>query len=280
MKGKRVLKAASGRLLNALSYLLPTGALFRWVKLLRRAQIKLARANAPVLLQKVLDHCIYSLRPGLVEGTLHGLKFTIRLNDPCHYNLVLDVHEPEIAAWLRQNVHPGMKVLDVGANVGIYTLMMARLVGQSGKVIAVEADPETCQLLRKNVEENLLRWVDVVSGAAYDTCGRVKIGRAAASSWYSGLYYQNPAEWIEVSAFTVDSLLDSLGVDRVDVVKIDVEGAEGGVLRGMRKLLAVARPVVLVELHGQHGGAALEVLAQAGYAFDPLTEQHVVARAE
>jgi FkbM family methyltransferase len=279
MKGKRVLKVTSGGLLYALSCLLPTGMLFRLVKLLRRGHIRLTRANAPLLLRKAVDHCIYSLRPSTVQGTLDGLKFTIRLNDPCHYDLVLGAHEPVIAEWLHQFVRPGMTVVDVGANVGFYTLMLARLVGESGKVIAVEADPETCKLLRKNVEENFFRWVDVVSGAAHDTCGRVQIGRATASSGYSGLYYWDPAEWIEVSAFTVDSLVDPLGVKRVEVVKIDVEGAEAGVLRGMRRLLSEDRPLILLELHGQYADAALDELKKAGYAYDHLTAQHIVARA-
>ncbi len=279
MKG--VVKSGSGATIKALSYLLPTGFLFSSFLLLRRFDLRLKRSAAPTAVLKAVDHLFYSLRPAAVETHLGDAKFFIRLNDPCHYDQLLGLHEPAVVEWLSTHVKSGMTVFDVGANIGFYTLLTARLVGALGRVVAVEADPGVVAILRQNIRFNALRNVHIVDGAAYRADCQVKLGRAVASSWYTGLYYGKAAEWIEVPAHTLDSVVRQLALQRVDIVKIDVEGAEGEVLQGMDRILREDRPRLLVEVHRFHAAGdvhpAIQHLKKAGYSVRYLTQDHVVA---
>lgn len=277
---KQAFKAITSRLIRAVSFLFPVGLLFRLFCRVRRFHVWLLRKSAPKFLLKGIDHLFYSLRPELVTAPYAEGKLVIRLNDPCHYNHILGVHEPRVAEWLRRSVKPGMNVIDVGANIGTYTLLFARLVGAGGRVMGVEADPQVAEILALNVRVNALDNVDVVRGAAHSEAGRLRLGRATASSWFTGVYYQQAAEWFEVAAYPLDALVRERGFVPVHLVKIDVEGAELAVLEGMREILARDRPVVLVELHNYNVQGpvhpALGKLRDAGYEGSFLTDEHVV----
>lgn len=184
----------------------------------------------------------------------------LRVNDPYHYDLALGIHETVVTEWLVKNLRPGEIFLDLGANVGYYAILAAKFIGAEGLVIAVEADPEVAEMLAKNVEANHLNNnVRVVSGAVTDHTGTVRLARAPASGW-TGLYYREPDEWVEVAAFTVDDLVKTLQLSRVDAVKIDVEGAEARVLKGMRATMTNCVRRLLIEVHRTHAGVEEEVL--------------------
>ena len=270
-------------LVRAGSYVLPARRLFQSLLLVRKAEYAVRRRwGLPISVQKGIDHLYYSLRPAIVQSTLGDAIFYVRLNDPFHYDLVLGDHEPAIAKWLSTNVASGMTVIDVGSNVGSYALSMAMLVGAQGAVIAFEADPGVAMILRKNIQANGLSQVQVVEAAAYHTNGYVRLGRALASSGYSGLYYDNKGtQWFEVPAVTLDSTVRRLGLNKVDLVKIDVEGAEKDVIAGMSELLETKRPMLLIELHPAVVPAVREVpslLERAGYMVEMLSRDHVIAR--
>ena len=279
---KQAIKTGSSAFIRGLSFLLPKVVLFRLFCGVRRFHIWLTERHAPVPLLKGIDHIFYSLRPALITTQIDGATFLVRLNDPCHYNPVIGVHEPPVVAWLKENVRPGMNAIDLGANIGSYTVLLANLVGPEGRVLSVEADTGVVQILRHNVEANRLAHVDVVNGAAHSSCGTLRLGRAAASSWYTGAYYRQASEWVDVPACTVDSLVADRQWVRVDLVKIDVEGNETAVLQGMNWVLRNFRPIVFVELHdyNDEGSAhpALDVLRDAGYDFSYLSPQHVISR--
>jgi FkbM family methyltransferase len=173
-----------------------------------------------------------------------------------------------------------MVVFDVGANVGYFSMIASQLVGQSGRIISVEPDPRVAEVLRKNIGVNGLYNATVVEAAAYNSCCEVSLGCAPATSW-SGLYYERTTKRIAVRALTLDSLLVQLGLDRVDFVKIDVEGAENVVLEGMSEILARYRPQILVELHGNYLNSrvypAVELLKGTQYAAYEIAPRHVLA---
>lgn len=278
---KRQLKKVSGWLVRGLSFLLPQRTLFHIFRRLRRFHIWLTKQKAPTILLKAIDHIFYSLRPALVEGRLGSERFFIRLNDPCHYNHLLGVHEPPVVAWLDKTLRPGMHVADIGANIGFYTVKFARLVGPGGRVLSVEPDPGVADILEHNILVNKLANVDVVRAAAGDKLGTLRLGRAAASSWYTGVHYKQAAEWIEVPAYPLDLIVEERGLRPIHVVKIDVEGAETEVLQGMEELLREDRPVLLVELHDYEVSLrehpTLALLEKEGYSVDYLSNQHVIA---
>lgn len=220
------------------------------------------------------------MRPGLVRTHLRGEQFSIQLNDPCQYDLVLGIHEPEVVKWIVSDLKEGMTFLDVGANVGYYTLLGARCVGTSGKVVALEPDSEVLANLRRNIEANSVGNVQLVQGAACGTCGKVRLGRASSSSYSSGLYCQEAVDWIEVPAYSLDALVSQLNVGVVDLVKLDVEGAELETIEGMSNMLSVNRPKVIMELHGHldetETHPAVQKLKRAGYTVRSISRNHIV----
>jgi FkbM family methyltransferase len=280
---KEFLKASYRGGVRIISYGLPSIVLFHSSLLLRRFGLGLKHVSAPAAVQRVTDFFLYNLRymrPGLVRADLRGDKFLIQLNDPCQYDLVLGIHEPEVVESIVSSLKEGMTFLDVGTNVGYYTLLGARCVGTSGKVVALEPDPEVLAVLRRNIETNMLENVQVVHGAASGTCGRAKLGRARSSSYSTGLYCEDAATWIEVPRYSLDAVVSELEIGAIDLVKLDVEGAELEVIEGMSTILRVNRPMVIMELHGHPDGVkahpAIQKLKHAGYNVRHISRNHVV----
>jgi FkbM family methyltransferase len=157
-------------------------------------------------------------------------------------------YEPHVSARLRSLVRPGDTVVDVGANIGWFTLLAARLTGEGGAVHAVEANARNTNLLRRSVQAN--GFEDVVRihpVAASDSAGTMVLAPQAGSNgivddaaWYSVQF-----DGQLVHALALDDLLAEL--DRLDVVKIDIEGGELRALRGFAGLLGRFRPHVLAE---------------------------------
>jgi FkbM family methyltransferase len=213
---------------------------------------------------RILDFLCCSLSPKLILRRIscgpESFALWVRVNDPSHYDLVSGNYEAVVLDWLHGNLNSGETFWDVGANVGFYAIIGAKLVGPAGKVVAVEADPDTAKILAANFETNHLTNARVVSAALTDTIGTVRFGRAPATGW-SGIYYENSQEWVNVEALTGDALMKSLSLDEVHAIKIDVEGSEAHVLRGMSEILTRAKSRLLVEVHRTHAGVEEEVAA-------------------
>lgn len=280
---KEFLKTSYRQGVRILSYGLPDVVLFHISLLLRRFGLGLKYVSAPAAIQQVTDFLFYNLRymrPALVRTRLRGEPFLIQLNDPCQYDLVLGIHEPEVVEWIASDLKEGMTFVDIGPNVGYYTLLGARCVGTSGKVVALEPDPEVLAILRRNIEVNRVGNVQVVHGAASESCGRARLGRARSSSYSTGLYCQDAADWIEVPRYSLDAVINELGIGAVDLVKLDVEGAELEVIEGMSEILRVNRPKVIMELHGRIDGTEtqppVQKLKRAGYTVRHISRNHIV----
>jgi len=153
-----------------------------------------------------------------------------------------------IASILR----PGDAFIDVGANFGFHTLVGASCVGDSGMVVAIEPVPANCALLRRNVALNGFdRCVRIVAMAASDAAGQrvalhgVQEGVSVAASIAR---HEGCGSAIVVETTTLDECLASIDAP-LRLVKIDVEGAEHGVIRGAERMLRERRPMLLVEVH-------------------------------
>lgn len=170
--------------------------------------------------------------------------------------------EVDTIRWFREVVREGMTVIDVGANVGQMTLELALLVGATGRVLAVEPAPGNVKLLRKHVRANGFgERVEIIEAACSDLEGEVQLFVVGESDEAVGSGHTVVGEDVlrrthadlsvvkkPVAAVTVDSLCASRSVTPA-VVKVDVEGAELHVLRGMQQTLLAARPVVRVGFH-------------------------------
>ena len=162
------------------------------------------------------------------------------------------------SALIEQVLRPGMTVIDVGANHGMFSLEAAHLIEHEGLVHAFEPTPRTCKLLRSNLAANGLTTVKVFSSALGETPGtahlRVHNEMSALNTLASLDVTWNRQklvadEIIEVSVTTLDAHAKAEGLARIDFLKIDVEGFELGVLRGARELLREQRiDLIMLEI--------------------------------
>lgn len=189
-------------------------------------------------------------------------------------------YEPQETTLLQQILRPGMTFVDVGANWGYFTLCAAHLVGRTGRVVSIEVDPRACRTLRANIERNKLEPVTVLEMAASDAPGVLRLHeyeRGANESGNFGLIgaeaIGNPHRQFDVAASPIDDVLDRAGIDQVDLLKMDIEGAEGRALAGLRRALGDRRiKFLLLEVHPQYlrdqGTSAERVVADLrGYGY-------------
>lgn len=148
---------------------------------------------------------------------------------------------------------PGSYALDVGANVGVYSVDLSRAVGPAGHVIAIEPLPATVDELRFNLAQNGCRNVEVVVAAAGAVGGQVELLLAEDPALHSASRElplgQVPLGTLKVASVTLDDLWNGAGRPPVTFVKIDVEGGEEEVLRGALALISAYRPSMIVEVH-------------------------------
>ena len=157
------------------------------------------------------------------KGTLVADRPYIRPHGATHSNLPLFFkhHRPG----------KGATVLDVGAGIGTELPAFSRAVGDNGRVVCIEADPEAFRLLQKAVEVEGLKNVALANVAVSDSEGEVVLSQLTPGSQSNALV-TDKQHGLSVPATTLDSLLDSLGVDEVDYVKMNIEGAEIPALKG------------------------------------------------
>lgn len=170
-------------------------------------------------------------------------------------------------AMLGEMLRLGDWALDIGANVGHYTLRMSELVGPAGRVVALEPVPETFALLAANVRLCAHANVSLLNVAASDRAARVDIQIPSFDIGMTNYYQARITEGsgqLGVLALPVDAL----GLPAaVRLAKIDVEGHELAVLRGMRELIGRDRPFLVVESSGEEASGLLRGL---GYAVSRL----------
>jgi FkbM family methyltransferase len=142
----------------------------------------------------------------------------------------------EEAGLLQTLVTPGMRILDVGANIGLYTLLLSRLTGEAGKIFAFEPEPKLFSILCENCAANGANNVTPFQCAAGETNGRATFQRAIFNSGDNRLgTSKTGAESIEVEVARLDEVVP---VRTVDFIKLDVQGHELSALTGMQQLLA------------------------------------------
>ena len=179
-------------------------------------------------------------------------------------------HEME---FLRNWIQPGMTVIDVGANVGVYTFSAAMKVGAEGKVLAVEPFSKCVRYLQETCRINEINWVKILAGAASDKSGTAKLLLYSASESNELISDEaiatiNQAQFEEVKCFTLDSLIDTEQLTKVDFIKMDAEGHELSVLAGSNRILSEFKPIILYENIAGTKGSNLpvaEYLISQGY---------------
>src|SRR6266404_2800894 len=160
-----------------------------------------------------------------------------------------EYYEPELA-YLEEVLSQGKVFIDVGANFGVYTLVASRLVGATGKVIALEPTAQSFETLRQNIALNHFSNVRAFQVALTQSSGKAWLYHGWDPVGNSlGMDPLRGDEGEEVQTESLDNLLEDNGIGRVDDIKVDVEGAEELVLRGATKTLTSNRPVIIFEFN-------------------------------
>jgi FkbM family methyltransferase len=177
--------------------------------------------------------------------------------------LAMGMHDRDVAGLLREVVKPRATVVDVGAHLGYFTLLAARLAGVGGAVWAFEPAPSLVPLLRRNVAENpVATEVHVVESAVGDRVGTVRLAAGDDDSMLAHVLPDASGPGWDVACTTLDAWAREHGWPRVDVVKLDVEGSEVSALRGMTELCGRNPHLALiVELNEDTLAAAGESVA-------------------
>jgi FkbM family methyltransferase len=241
---------------------------------------------AAVTLNKVFKNQTYTVKHGLAKGLKRrgGLAFLPAVMTAAPER----VEEEDFLLNLKLD---GQTIFDVGGDQGIYTLFFASRVGEKGKVVTFEPNPESHRRIVTNVELNQFRNVDVRHLGLGAKKGKLTFvfpaGEPARGSADAGIQAQilqeKDAQTIEIDINSLDSEIREAGLPEPDLVKIDVEGLEIDVLRGMTETLAKRRPNLFIEVHGadaqskdDNARQVVKFLLDAGYkVFHVETKQNI-----
>ena len=226
-----------------------------------------------------------------LPSDLGGLLFSCDLRDGIMREVCFTGrYEPQETALLQRILRPGMTFVDIGANWGYFSLAAAHLVGPLGRVVSVEADPAACHALHVNTARNGIHHVIVLQMAASDGPGTVWLQQYEANASDSGNYGVTSTTTVaahgrrfEVTARALDQVLDDLAVDRIDLLKMDIEGGEARALAGLDRRLGERRITrILLEIHPQHlqdQGSSVEQVVRRlrDYGYRGWTIDHSVA---
>lgn len=215
-------------------------------------------------------------------GFLEG--FRMRVEWSRFRAFVYGTWEPEVVRAVTEVVHEGFVAIDVGAHHGYYALILSRLVGPNGRVIAFEPMPHNFQILTENINLNHCANVEVVNKAVSDRSIRLDASpRNEKDSASFSLLSNKIGQSIGVDAVSLDDFL-TYRVGPINFIGIDAEGAEGMILRGARKTIGSHHPILIIEVHE---GAGLEpsqvpsLLMELGYEMKWLSHwegtSHVLA---
>ncbi len=192
--------------------------------------------------------------------------------------LALGVYEPFQIEVFRSLLSSSMTVVDIGANIGLYTVIAAK---KAGKVFSFEPESENIALLNKNVRENGLANVQTFQKAVADTEGTQEFFISNNNKGSHSLF--TPPDTFEkgtVETISLDAWAAQNHIDNIDLIKIDVQGAEFLVLKGMKKILA-RHPTILIEydpdMLASSGGDPINILEDfksLGYTIHNISETY------
>jgi FkbM family methyltransferase len=199
------------------------------------------------------------------QGKLRGKKWIVGSSN---HGCWLGSYECEKQNLIANTVAPGTVFLDVGANVGFYTLLASSLVQDSGKVFAFEPVPRNVRYLEKHLTMNAVQNVTLFKAAVSDHPGKATFQEGPSNS--EGKLSEDGE--LVVDLVSLDDLFLKGLIPLPDYIKIDVEGAEFSVLRGARHVLTVGRPTIFLATHGDEvRSKCLSMLQSLGYSCRPLS---------
>jgi FkbM family methyltransferase len=204
----------------------------------------------------------------------------LELNPRTGQNYRLGETEKICQAVVAEKLRPGDVFYDLGANLGFFSLLAARIVGPTGKVFSFEPDFQIAERLRRNSGRNGLSNIAVVEMGVWSASGTLNFVTADSSSPDRGVgrFQQNDprSDSIPARCVSLDDFIQSAPPPRG--IKCDVEGAEVEAFRGAKDLLSTYHPWILCELHSRENARAWrELIGGFGYSFESVDSDHILA---
>jgi FkbM family methyltransferase len=206
-----------------------------------------------------------------VVADIDGVRYDLELGEMIDLAMYLGKFEPGVVAAIERYCQPGMIVFDIGANIGTHALRFGRIVGESGHVYAFEPTTFAFSKLDRNLALNPQVQVSIFRIALSDE-PPTRRTISFRSSWRTNGIYKDTS--CEVDFLRLDDWALKNSVSQVDLIKLDVDGNEFGVLAGGTKILKRCHPILLMEMVGPHFAEPtrnpFNILASLGYRFSNI----------
>ncbi|WP_343574918.1 FkbM family methyltransferase [Pseudomonas sp.] len=238
----------------------------------------------PRLMRSVFRHARGQANINDFDGNLH---MRLDLSEHMQRRIFwIGYYNREIVALLNRLITPGMVIIDIGANIGEITLVAANRTTSAGRVIAFEPMKSIADQLEENIVKNALPWATAVRLGISDQMGEAHIYESAGDCQSNelnrglGTLYPiqagaRPSQTISLT--TLDRYIEEHPVERLDIIKIDIEGAELACLKGATTVLNQYRPMIIIEIQSETAANAgyeqseiLRFLSGIGYGFQRI----------
>lgn len=207
----------------------------------------LNKQSSPIA-KRIAHYSVTNRDITIPEGVGSGLKFNI-------YDTILDyalgTYEYPTQNALKHYIKPGDTIYDIGANIGFFTVMCAKLTSPTGHVYAFEPVHETEEKLKRNIDLNKLNNVTILEKAVSDHSGKseLRLNKYCGATSLVEIPIVSRLKGIAiVEVVSIDELIDQKVLIPPDLVKIDVEGAEFDVLHGMEQTIRTLKPIIICEI--------------------------------
>jgi FkbM family methyltransferase len=251
------------------------------------------------ILQRALEHLPVRGKGRLAEqilrhaktetlkcSPLHGLEIHLRRSQRIERLMWAGAYERRLVALLKKIVKPSMTVLDVGANIGYIAAIAARLAGQEGHVHAFDPNPDCYARLKLNLSAFPQGHAHPLAISDYVGTLPLYLSEIPGEQGWGSLLEDAATvrQTLDVTVATLDDFVAKVGIQRVHLIKIDIEGNEMHALRGARKLIGRDHPAIIAELNatclardGAKPSDVIEFLTISGYSIRFLDSDNIYA---
>jgi FkbM family methyltransferase len=216
----------------------------------------------------------------ILRGLAAGYRICVSPLKDLSY--ILGTAEPHLQRAIRDFVQAGDTVYDIGANIGYVSLSLSKHVGVHGRVISFEPIPRNAEYFRQNIANNQINNVRLLEVAASESVGEATIRLTENFSTASIVWHRDDpsATEIRIRTVAIDGLVETGDLPPPKFVKIDVEGAEGLALKGMRRTVASAKPVIFIECSESGRETSWRLLRESGYTCHRAVDRRPVDKFE
>jgi FkbM family methyltransferase len=239
------------------------------VAALRAVKVSVAKlAVFRPLRERLWKAFLFLVRKKTIIAQIDGMTFHLDLGEVIDASLLMGTFEPDVTRIIESFCQPGWTILDVGANIGAHTLRFGKVAGSSGKVYAFEPTEYAYRKLLRNIALDQLDSTEAFQ-VAVSNRNQTQQALNYRSSWRTDGRNVSGAGLVDV--VRLDDWCAENGVQRIDCIKVDVDGDEWPVLKGAEQVLRRYRPLIIIEIGAWHFRRAeenpLSLLRQLGYRF-------------